>query len=253
MHKFPRLGLLALLLGSAACQTPAIVRTARTLPEGEGDVSLAVNVTRISVDETEAEQAAGVDVDTSFTYPNLVPDLLYNYGITDDFEFGGRLSLASGMLEANVKYRYLQSDDGKLHMAVAPAVGYRALFLVSGVSLTLPLLFTYDLTPAISVSGGPLASYNFYTVDDDFATENEDDVNLDGDLLFLGGGIGIEFRTRNGFHFMPGIEFQRSVSRSIDGVDDPAALNFLFFGVTLGWGPRPRSQPVEAVEAPAGE
>ena len=85
--------------------------------------------------------------------PNM-PDVLYNRGITDDFELGGRLSLGSGLFEVNAKYRYLQVARGTLHFTVALAVGYRALALANGPVLTLPLLVTYDLSSGMSLSGG---------------------------------------------------------------------------------------------------
>jgi hypothetical protein len=247
MNRPIRIGFCATFLLSTACQTPAILRTARTLPEGEGDISLAVNVTRLSVDEQTVGNVTTPSA--SFTYPNLVPEILYNYGLSNDFEFGGKISLGSGLLEANVKYRYLQSEDGKLHMAAAPAIGYRAIGLVDGPVFTLPLLFTYDVAPLISVSGGPLASYAIYNVNDSLET---DEADISGDTLFVGAGIGLEMRTRQGFHIMPTIEYQRSVSRSLDDEFDGEvpALNVLFIGVTLGWGPRQRTLPA-AEAAPA--
>jgi hypothetical protein len=226
-------GTLAALLPS--CQSPALVRTARTLPEGEGDLGLSINLTRISL---RAAQVEGVPIPLEdFNLPNPIPDVLYNRGITNDLELGGRLSLGSGLFEVNAKYRYLQLAQGTLHFAVAPAVGYRALALVNGPVLTLPLLVTYDVSPGMSVSGGPLISYASYSVPEslDFG-----DLDLRGNTLYAGGGVGLQFRPALGLHVMPTVEVQRSVSRRGDAAELPV-IDVLFLGVTFGWGP---SQPV---------
>lgn len=226
-------GTLAALLTS--CQSPALVRTARTLPEGAGDLALSVNLTRISLRATRVE---GVTVPVQdFNLPNPVPDVLYNHGITNDFELGGRLSLGSGLLEVNAKYRYLQVAQGTLHFAVAPAAGYRVLGLVNGPVLTLPLLVTYDLSPRMSLSGGPLISYASYSVPDSLAFG---DLDLRGNTLYAGGGMGLQLRSALGLHLMPSVELHRSVSRQGDAAELPV-VDVLFLGVTLGWGPK---QPV---------
>jgi hypothetical protein len=46
----------SLALGaSLACQSPALVRTARTLPEGGNDLSFSFNLTRVSLRDVEVE------------------------------------------------------------------------------------------------------------------------------------------------------------------------------------------------------
>ena len=213
-----------------ACQTPAILRTARTLPQGSIDLSASVNITNISTDQLTVDGMV-VTPDADFTYANFVPELLLNYGVSDDFEMGGKLSLGSGMIEANLKYRFVHAADGALHIAAAPAVGYRSLGLVSGPLFTLPLLVTYDVSGGVSLSGGPLVAYAAYDVPGDFDA-NEADIG--GNTVYAGGGIGIEFRTAKGFHVMPGLELQRSLSRSGDLSDLPS-INLLFFSVTAGF------------------
>lgn len=137
-----------------SCQSPAVIRTARTLPAGKGDLGFSINFTRISVRAARVEGVPFPPQD--FNLPSPIPDVLYNRGITDDFELGGRLSPASGLFEVNAKYRYLQLAQGTLHFAIAPALGYRVLWLVNGPVLTLPLLVTYDLSPGMSISGGAI-------------------------------------------------------------------------------------------------
>jgi hypothetical protein len=213
-----------------ACQTPAILRTARTLPKGAVDISASVNITNLSTDELVVDGEI-VRAHYDFTYPNFVPELLLNYGVSDDFEIGGKVSLGSGSLEANVKYRFVHAADGALHVAAAPSAAYRTLGLVSGPVFTLPLLLTYDVSEGVSLSGGPLISYAAYDVPDSLET---DDADIGGDTLYAGGAVGVELRLGRRFHIMPSVELQRSVSRSGE-IDDLPDIDLLFLSVTAGF------------------
>jgi hypothetical protein len=217
--------------GALACQSPALVRTARTLPEGGSDISFSLNLTRVSLREETTE---GVPLPLrDFNLPNPLPEMLYDYGVTDDIELGGRLSLGSGLIEAHSKLRFIEAANGTLHVALAPAAGYRVLALVNGPVLTLPLIVTYDLGPRMSLSGGALLSYASYSTP---SRLDVDDLDLSGDTLYAGGGFGLEFRPAFGIHVMPTLEVQRSVSRR--GVADLPVIDLLFLGVTLGWASR---------------
>lgn len=213
-----------------ACQSPAFVRTARTLPEGGSDISVSLNLTRVSLREDVVGGASLPLQD--YNLPNPIPDVLYDYGLTDDLELGARLSLGSGLIEAHAKLRFIEAAGGTLHLAFAPAAGYRVLALVNGPVLTLPLIVTYDLSPGMSLSGGPVVSYASYSVPDSF---DAGDLDLAGDTLYAGGGLGIEFRPAFGLHVMPAVEVQRSVSRRGD-VENLPVIDMLFLGVTFGWG-----------------
>jgi hypothetical protein len=224
-------------LGVLGCQSPALVRTARTLPEGGSDLSFSLNLTRVSLREDVIDGPAIPLQD--FNLPNPIPDVLYDYGVTDDLELGARLSLGSGLIEAHSKLRFIEAADSTLHLALAPALGYRVLALVNGPVLTLPLIITYDLSPGMSLSGGPLVSYAAYSVP---SRLDLGDLDLSGDTLYAGGGFGLEFRTAFGIHVMPALELQRSLSRRGD-IDDLPVIDLLFLGVTFGWGsPRTRSR-----------
>jgi hypothetical protein len=217
---------------SLACQSPALVRTARTLPEGGSDISFSLNLTRVSLRE---ETSDGVPLPLrDFNLPNPLPDVLYDYGLTDDIELGGRLSLGSGLIEARSKLRFVEAANGALHVALAPAAGYRVLALVNGPVLTLPLIVTIDLSPRMSFSVGALASYASYSTPSRLEV---DDLDLSGNTLYAGGGFGLEFRPAFGIHVMPTVEVQRSVSRR-GSVDDLPVIDVLFLGVTLGWASR---------------
>lgn len=233
----------ALLL---ACQSPALVRTARTLPEGGSDLSLTLAVTRVAFPDVVVD---GQRVPLrDFTLPNPLPDVSYSYGLSDDAELGARLSLGSGLIEAHAKLRFVEAAQGRLHLAFAPAVGYRALVLVNGPVLTLPLLVTYDLGPDVSLSGGGLLSYASYAVPDTFGLD--EDLDLGGQTLYVGGGLGVELRPAWGLHVMPSVELQRSVSRRGDATELPA-IDLLIFSVTFGWGSRrPAAGPSSDADMP---
>jgi hypothetical protein len=223
---FVRAALAAALL--TGCQSPAILSTARTLPRGAADVSVSLNLTRVSIRPSEVE---GTRVPSAaFTYPSVLPELIISYGVLDDFELRGRLALASGLIEGGVKYRFIHADT--FHVALAPAFGYRTLGIVNGPVATLPLIFTYDLDRSVSLSGGPLISAASYDVPDDL--DGGDDADLGGDTLYAGGALGVELRAGR-FHVMPSVELQRSVSRSGDVADLPA-INLIFISLTAGLG-----------------
>lgn len=230
-----------------ACQSPALVRTARTLPEGGSDLSFTLGVTRVEFPDVVAEGERVPLGDVTLTNP--LPDLLYAYGVSDDVEIGGRLSLGSGLIEAQSKLRFVEAANGRLHVALAPAAGYRVLVLVNGPVLTLPLLVTYDLSPYVSVSGGALLSFTSYSVADAFRSDEE--LDLSGQTLYAGGGLGVELRPAWGLHVMPAVEVQRSVSRRGDAADLPA-IDMLLLHVTFGWGAH-RSAPATTPEWQAPE
>src|SRR5215831_9324237 len=109
-----------------ACQSPAILRTARTLPAGANDFSLSFNLAHISARPAGVPAVARVAVG-QFNYPDLVPELLYSHGITNDVELGGRVGLGSGSFELNSKLRFLRVAADRFHAALAPALGYHFL------------------------------------------------------------------------------------------------------------------------------
>ena len=219
----------ALVLCLAACQSPALIRTARTLPKGANDLSLSLNVARASIGETNV---SGLNVPVrDFNLPNPIPEVMIDHGLTDDVQLGLRLSLGSGLVEAHAVLRFIETAGSTLHVAVAPAAGYRALGLVNGPVFTLPLLVTYDLNSSMSLNLGPLVSYAAYSTP---RSLRFGDLDLDGDTLYVGGGLGIELRPALGIHLMPMIEVQRSVLRR-GAFERLPQVDMLFFGVQLGW------------------
>lgn len=220
----------SLTLIAAGCQSPALVRTARTLPRGATDLSLTLNAARASIGEVNA---SGVAIPVrDFNLPNPLPEVMLDRGLTDDVQVGLRFSLGSGLIEAHSVLRFVEAAQSTLHVALAPAAGYRVLGLVYGPVFTLPLLVTYDLTPTMSLNLGPLVSFAAYSTPR--SLRFGDALDVSGDTLYAGGGVGIEFRPAGGIHLMPAIEIQRSVSRRGD-LENLPVIDLLFLGITLGW------------------
>jgi hypothetical protein len=61
------------------------------------------------------------------------------------------------------------------------------------------------------------------------------DLDLHGTTVYAGAGLGVELRPAFGFHVMPSVELQRSISRRGD-VEKLPDIDMLFVGVSLGWG-----------------
>ena len=118
------------LLALAACQSPALLRTARTLPAGGNDLSLSFNLSHVSAKVAGVPDDIESGVPSSFNYPNLIADILYSHGVSNDFELGRARSLGSGLFELNTKLRYLETPQGRVHAALAPVIGYRVLGIV---------------------------------------------------------------------------------------------------------------------------
>lgn len=222
------------------CLTTGMYRTAHVLPPDEGDFTMNFSVVRATIEEDDAaDGVVGDGGSETFTYPNVVPEISYHYGMAEDVELGGRFALSAGMIELDTKVRFVRTPA--LHVAIQPAVGYRSLGFVEGFHASLPLIFTRDVRRGMSVNGSVFGTYSHFSATDDFG---DDDLDLAGDMVSVGGALGLQFRTPRGFHFMPGIELQRSVYRGGD-VRDAPEVTAVIFGVSLGWGADERARKVD--------
>jgi len=230
----------------SGCPSVGIYRTARTLDPGVGDFGLAVNATRIQSASAAYTDESGnkheEDV-SSIVWPNLIPEANFHIGVVDDLEVGGRVALSSGLIELDAKYRFLQAADNKLHMATQPAVGYRSLFALEGVSFTLPLVLTYDVTSFLAVTAFGYGSYlDISPVDDSL------DIDLATNSMAVGGGIGLEFRGDT-FYVMPVIDVSRTMmDMSSDGNKAETDFTFMTFGVAFGWLMGKEKQQLDRIE-----
>jgi hypothetical protein len=233
------------LLCAAGCQNPALSRSARSLPAGTSDWSLAFNLTHVSANVRGVPSTVERVASQAFNYPNPIPEISYRHGINDRFELGARISPGSGLLELQTKFQYLELDDHRFFAALGPSFGYRALGIVNGPVLTLPALFSYELGPAWGLSGGVLASYAAYTIPRGLGL---DEADLSGNTLYLGAGLGVELRAGR-FHVMPALEVQRSVARTGVPAQTPD-IGLLFLSVTFGIGPATPARAPEPSPAP---
>ncbi len=231
---------------AAGCPSVGVYRTARTLEPGISDLGITYSASRISTGESTYTDSEGNKITedaASIVVPNLIPDVSFHVGVVDNLEVGGRLGLGSGLIELDAKWRILQAADDKLHLSIQPAVGYRALFFLEGVNITMPVLLTYDITRWFSVTAFGYGSYyNLDLVDQDAA----DDVNLDTNSLTAGGGLGFEFRGET-FYVMPFVD--RSLTNF--GVDEHEAdldLTWVNFGVAFGFHFGKEKQQLDRIE-----
>ena len=127
---------LSFALVAQGCLSIGVYRTAEILPEGEGDFTMTFSATRYQGQETTNSQ---VDPETNeattetvqnenVVLPNLLPEFAYHIGVAEDLEVGGRIVVLGGLLELDMKYRFLGKTGDDLQMAIQPALGYRALF-----------------------------------------------------------------------------------------------------------------------------
>jgi hypothetical protein len=253
----------ALIVGALAvvpaCMTTGMYRTAHVLPKGEGDFSMSFSLVRVTMENPLKDLGSGgtggtmpgsggstssssLNSDTlTFTYPNLIPELSYHYGAATDVEVGGRIALGAGMIELDAKYRFLGDDGSRLHMALAPSAGYRTLGIAEGEHASVPLILTYDLNDDVSFNTAGFGSFSH------FASTNRtgsDNANFSGNTVVAGGAVGIDIRSMTGFHFMPAVEVQRSLSHRGD-LEELPKYTIVLFGVTMGWGPNRRLERIE--------
>lgn len=217
-------------LALPGCLASGVYRTARTLEKGEGDLNLTFSAFQVGGGETTTTDANGNKVttqDPSITIPNIIPEVAYHIGVTDDLELGGRAALGSMLMEVDAKYRFLRTGD--LHMAIAPALGFRALGPIEGVSGALPVIATFDLSDSFSLN---LAPYVGYT---SLSSTDKELSGISGSFLSVGSSIGVQLRGRT-FHFMPSVDYsQTMMDLSNSQSSESTSQRFIIFSLTMGW------------------
>jgi hypothetical protein len=147
---------MAALVMSSGCLLAGNYHSARTLEKGTSSVGLNFSTTTYSLDEADGTT-------DRVTIPNLVPELTYHVGIEDDLEVGGRVALGALALEADVKYRFFQSPDETLHLAIAPAAFVQSFIIINGVGGRVPIVGTADLSDNISFTAAAFGSVTSYS------------------------------------------------------------------------------------------
>ncbi len=210
-ERFLKLGLMAIVAaGLTGCPAAGIYRTAKTLEPGVGDFNTNFSVTTITQKQTIPEfnestmMFESKEKEISIPIPNVLGEYSYHLGLAENMEMGGRIALGAGLMELDFKYRFIGSDESKLHVAVNPAIGYRSAFLLDGTSVGLPLMVTYDVAPFLSVTAGGFFNMSFY--DEVVSESGSDTPNLGGNSTSYGGALGLNFSGET-FFLYPVFEF----------------------------------------------
>ena len=219
------------------CLSIGVYRTAEVLPQGEGDFTMTFSATRYQGQETTNSD---VDVETGdvttetvsnddVVLPNLLPEFAYHIGVAEDLEVGGRIVVLGGLMELDMKYRFLGTTGDDLQMAIQPAIGYRALFNIEGLSASLPVIATYRLNDTIALNIAPYISYTDFT-----STDSSFD-SLGGSWLSAGGSLGFKISGET-MYFMPQIELSQNIQNLEDssGSSDSSSA-IVMFGMTIGF------------------
>ena len=192
--------------------------TARTLEKGTSSFGLTFSATKYSFDTTTTDASGNTQKETlSLVIPNLLPELTYHIGISENAEAGGRIALGSLGGEFDVKYRFLHND--KLHLAVAPAISYQAFILIEGGGLRLPGILTYELSDNLDVNLAAFVTETHWKP----ATDTEEFGAWDGNLTQTGFAVGFDLHGET-MSIRPSFEWQR-VLFSIGGRDDFEPFN----------------------------
>lgn len=201
------LPLLAATLLSNGCLMAGNYHSAKTLEKGTSSFGMTFSMTTYEFEDP------GDGSTRRFTLPNLIPEIAYHVGITDDVEAGGRVALGSLGLEADLKYRFLHSD--KLHLAVAPAIGYQAFVVIQGTSLKLPVLLTHELSDNFAFNAGLFWLTTRYSEVDNSDEEFE---QFRGTLGATGLSLSFDLAIET-FVIRPGVEFTQYLNDFEDDGD----------------------------------
>jgi len=220
--------LVGVAFAAQGCLMAGNYHSAKTLKKGETSFGLTFSAT--TYEFTKSDGMGGTTTGR-VAIPNVLPELTYHVGVSDDLEVGGRAGIGSLALEGDVKYRFHKSE--KLHLAVAPAIGYQTMIIVQGVTLRLPLILTYDLADNVGFTAAAFVSTTKYSSVDPNDANNELS-QFSGTLGSGGGAIGFEIRGET-FEIRPAIEFtQWALSFNNDNFDSFNTINILVHLVFIG-------------------
>jgi hypothetical protein len=209
------------LLGTSGCLMAGNYHTAKTLEKGTSQFGMTFSATQYTFHDTDS---SGATTNVSVAIPNLLPELTYHIGVADNVEAGGRVALGSLGGEFDVKWRFVH--DGKLHLAVAPAIGYQAFVIIEGGILRLPAILTYELADNFDFTAAAFGSVTHYKTID---SGNDFDA-WSGTLTGTGGAIGFDLHGEV-MSIRPAVEFTRFVWSS-NGTDPFNVVNYM---VHIAW------------------
>lgn len=241
--------LLGLLGGASGCLMSGNYHSAKTLNKGESQVGLTFSATRYTYEDVVDEDGDPNTPETtrteSIVLPAILPELAYHLGVAENVEVGGRVGLGSGGLELDVKYRFYHND--KVHLAVAPALGYQGLFFLEGYSARLPAILTYELADNVDFTIAGFASTSHY--DSVLDSDEEKGDGFTGSLVSTGAAVGFDLHGDT-FSIRPAVEFTRYIARldDNDGSSSEDGFNTVNFLVHIAWTGGKEKQQLDRIE-----
>ena len=198
---------------ASGCLMAGNYHTAKTLEKGTSAFGMTFSATKYSFNykdtttDPNTGQTTTTDKTVDFAIPNLIPELTYHIGVSDNMEAGGRVSLGSLGGEFDIKYRLIH--DGKLHVAIAPAIGYQAAFLIQGGGLRLPGILTYELSDNLDFNVAAFASETHWKP----VSDSTDFAAWSGNLTQTGVAFGFDLHGET-MSIRPAFEWSRIVYNS---------------------------------------
>ena len=202
-------------IATTGCMMTGSYQSAKILEQGTSNFGLTFGVNQIKVDSA------------TVSFPNPIPELSYHIGIAKNMEVGGRIAIGSLGGELDYKYRFLHS--GNLHLAMIPAIGYQGLLVMKGVTFSLPMVGTVELSKHFALTAALFGRYAHYSSSDSSINAAVQDIV--GDAVMFGGGFGPEISGET-FFFRPMVEFARV---NPAGGADWSGWNRMSVAVHLGW------------------
>ena len=201
--------------------------TAKTLEKGTSQFGLTFSATTYTFKDTTTDASgATVKTDVSVAIPNILPEITYHVGVSDNVEAGGRIAIGSLGGEFDVKWRLLHQD--KLHLAIAPAIAYQAFILVEGGALKLPAILTYELADNFDLTVAAFATETHFKTVSDSASFDA----FNGTLTSTGAALGFDLHGET-MSIRPAVELSRYVFAT--GNKDFEPFNTVSFMVHLAW------------------
>lgn len=198
MRTAPMLALAGLgLVSLSGCMMAGNYHTAKPLGKGISSFGLTFSANHYMFDYANVP---------NFTIPNLLPELTYHVGVTDDLDLGGRVSLGALGLEVDAKYRVFES--GGLHLALAPAATFQTFVLLNGGGVRLPLVATIDLNETFGLTAAAFGTFTRYTMTEMGLDDADGLGSLGGNTMSYGVAFTPDIRGET-FFFRPGIEWMR--------------------------------------------
>lgn len=218
---------------ASGCFSTSNYHTAETLPKGNTSLGFGWGVTSIeSVSTTDAD-GNKEEADTSGvpSIPNIIPDVILRFGVTDNLEAGAKFFLVGA--QADLKWRFFNNDF--LHLAVDPTVTYARPFLVlEETSFALPVMATARISKMFAVYASAKAFASRWSLpasgeDADEANSGLSDLGLFG----IGATVGLSIDFKR-FWIRPEFNYVDYVIGVDDSVEE-VGFSYSSFGLGLGF------------------